>query len=225
MSGATWFCSTYGELNSGWEKQSGREVWGATCWYRTSPSSDRFGPRFWSDILTNAFTKSRVVQLFEKYGSAGGSWTSNSAFPFREMSDVLFPPFLPSAAPKISVWWLQFLHILCLCVENGTKDTDAIPWETGNFFVCVLVWKRLQSLPDSQAGLGAACQLHRFVDSFTKFVLGVKEVTRSLNIAEIINHHVKFNRNCFFTCVICENCAGGYISQSCPLPTFPSAQM
>lgn len=33
------------------------------------------------------------------------------------------------------------------------------------------------------------------------------------------------NRNCFFSCVICENCARGYVSQSCPLPKFPSAQM
>lgn len=123
MSGATWFCSTYGELNSGWEKQSGREVWGAMCWYRTSPSSDRFGPRFWSDIPTNAFTKSRVVQLFEKYGSAGGSWTSNSAFPFREMSEVLFPPFLPSAA-------------LQRCLSG----------DSSSYIFCVFVWKMARKI-------------------------------------------------------------------------------
>lgn len=113
-----------------------------------------------------------------------------------------------------------------LCLENGTKIVDVTPWETGNYFICVLVWKRLQhSVISGQDPGGTVCQLFHFLDSFTKCVVNIKEAVRSLNIAEMINHHVKLNRNCFFSCVICENCARGYISQSCPLPKFPSAQM
>lgn len=117
----------------------------------------------------------------------------------------------PVCAPVLGKWhqnhWCNFMgNWELLHLHFGLEEATGIVWFPG------------------RTG-GTICQLYHFLDSFTKCVVNVKEPVRSLDIAEMINHHVKLNRNCFFSCVICENCARGYISQNCPLPKFPSAQM
>lgn len=157
---------------------------------------------------------------------AGRSLGSDSSIPFRKMV-VSFLPW-NIGCPKICVVYSRFnmphvctpmlgkwhQHHWCNFMGNwellhlyfGLEEATGIVWFPG------------------RTG-GTICQLYHFPHSFTKCVVNVKEPVRSLGTAEMINHRVKLNRNCFFSCVICENCARGYVSQSCPLPKFPSAQM
>lgn len=195
--------------------------WESVSWYWFFQWIDKFDSMCWSEMFSSIWAfcwvfewllKCSLVVLFIclfifKVHSVRSFLSWNTNFVLKSLV-VHFSFYIPHVC----------VLVLGKCHQNHCCNWELLHLCFGLEEATGIVW-----FPGRTRG--TICQFYHFLDSFTECVVNIKEPVRSLDTAGMINHHVKLNRNCFFSCVICENCARGYVSQSCPLPKFPSAQM
>lgn len=113
-------------------------------------------PNVWIDLAPGFGLRSPLMPSPRRRSSSSEVLFQNQKFCFFQC----FPSSLPSLGQSCSkdlcvvTPFPMYSVSVLLCMENGTKDIDATSWETGNFFFCDLVWKRLQSvIPGQDWGL------------------------------------------------------------------------